>query len=143
MYDSSPAGRAGPMQSTVLEPLTRTIFPRAAAADNVAVSSPSIAPVNAWSQRTRSLLGVQIVSTGSYVPDQIVTNDQLQDLYGCDSGWIEQRTGILRRRYAAEQQATSDLCIEAARRRNDGGESPSAVRSSRSRSRKDPAVGRW
>jgi 3-oxoacyl-[acyl-carrier-protein] synthase-3 len=50
------------------------------------------------------------------VPDQIVTNDQLQELYGCDSGWIEQRTGILRRRYAAEQQATSDLCIEAARR---------------------------
>ncbi|WP_145303403.1 3-oxoacyl-ACP synthase III family protein [Planctopirus ephydatiae] len=70
----------------------------------------------AWSQRTSSLLGVQIVSTGSYVPDQIVTNSDLQNLYGCDPGWIEQRTGILRRRYAASDQATSDLCIEAAKR---------------------------
>jgi 3-oxoacyl-[acyl-carrier-protein] synthase-3 len=70
----------------------------------------------AWSQRTRSLLGVQIVATGSYVPEQIVTNDDLQTLYGCDSDWIEQRTGILARRYAAPHQATSDLCIEAARR---------------------------
>jgi len=101
------------MQSTVLEPLTRTIFPRAAAADVVSVST---SPATGWSQRTRSLLGVQIVSTGSYVPDRIVSNAELQDLYGCDSGWIEQRTGILRRRYAAEHQATSDLCIEAARR---------------------------
>lgn len=112
MYDSSPAGRAGPMQSTVLEPLTRTIFPRTATAEPVA----SHAPTPGWTQRTRSLLGVQIAATGSYVPDRIVTNAELQDLYGCDSGWIEQRTGILRRRYAAENQATADMCIEAARR---------------------------
>ncbi|HUQ72317.1 MAG TPA: beta-ketoacyl-ACP synthase III [Planctomycetaceae bacterium] len=100
------------MQSTVLEPLTRTIFPRAATAEPVVSQGPS----HGWSQRTRSLLGVQIAATGSYVPEQIVTNAELQDLYGCDSGWIEQRTGILRRRYAAPDQATADLCIEAARR---------------------------
>jgi 3-oxoacyl-[acyl-carrier-protein] synthase-3 len=73
-------------------------------------------PLNGWSQRTRSLLGVQILSTGSYLPERVVTNDDLRQLYGCDSGWIEQRTGILRRRYAADDQATSHLCIEAARR---------------------------
>jgi 3-oxoacyl-[acyl-carrier-protein] synthase-3 len=69
-----------------------------------------------WSQRTQSLLGVQIVGTGSYVPDQIVTNADLQQRYGFDPAWIEQRTGILARRYAAPEQATSDLCVEAARR---------------------------
>ncbi len=69
-----------------------------------------------WSQRTQSLLGVQIVGTGSYVPEQVVTNADLQQRHGFDPAWIEQRTGILARRYASPDQATSDLCIEAARR---------------------------
>src|SRR5262249_14659811 len=69
-----------------------------------------------WSQRTQSLLGVQIVGTGSYVPDNIVTNADLQERYGFDPAWIEQRTGILARRHAPPEQATSHLCIEAARR---------------------------
>ncbi len=69
-----------------------------------------------WSQRTQSLLGVQIIGTGSYVPEQVVTNADLEERFGFDPAWIEQRTGILARRYAAPEQATSDLCIEAARR---------------------------
>lgn len=69
-----------------------------------------------WSRRTRSLLGVQILATGSYVPENVVTNFDLQARYGFDPAWIEQRTGILSRRHAVEGQATSDLCIEAARR---------------------------
>lgn len=68
------------------------------------------------SRRTNSLLGVQIVATGSYVPEIIVTNEQLEQEYGFEPGWIEQRTGILARRHAAPGQATSDLCIEASRR---------------------------
>lgn len=73
-------------------------------------------PSGGWSRRTRSLLGVQIVATGSYVPDNIVTNADLESRYGFEPGWIEQRTGILQRRHVTENQATSDLCIEAARR---------------------------
>jgi 3-oxoacyl-[acyl-carrier-protein] synthase-3 len=69
-----------------------------------------------WSQRTQSLLGVQVIGTGSYVPDTVVTNADLQEQFGFDPAWIEQRTGIQARRYAAPQQATSDLCVEAARR---------------------------
>ncbi len=69
-----------------------------------------------FSRRTNSLLGVQIVSCGSYVPDRIVTNEDLQAEYGFDPEWIAQRTGILERRHAAPHQATSDLCIEAARK---------------------------
>lgn len=68
------------------------------------------------SRRTSSLLGVQIVSTGSYVPDRVVTNSDLNHLYGFDPEWIEQRTGILERRHAPPEMATSDMACEAARR---------------------------
>lgn len=57
--------------------------------------------------------GVRVMATGSYVPDQIVTNEDLAQL-GCDSDWIVRRTGILERRRAADDEATSDLCYEAA-----------------------------
>lgn len=116
MYDSNPAARVVPMESSVIETLAPTAFHPAAASTFRSASNFDKPSASGWSQRTRSLLGVQIVSTGSYVPDRIVTNDEMQELYGCDSGWIEQRTGILRRRYASDDQATSDLCIEAARR---------------------------
>jgi 3-oxoacyl-[acyl-carrier-protein] synthase-3 len=64
----------------------------------------------------RSLTGVRIVGTGSYVPDSVVTNDHLRQRLGCDSEWIFKRTGILERRHAQPHQATSDLCTEAGRR---------------------------
>lgn len=61
------------------------------------------------------LTGVQILSVGSYAPEQIVSNADLAAL-GCDEQWIEQRTGIRERRRAAETQATSDLALIAAQR---------------------------
>ncbi|HID23873.1 MAG TPA: ketoacyl-ACP synthase III, partial [Planctomycetaceae bacterium] len=66
--------------------------------------------------RTRSLCGVQIVGIGSYLPERVVTNEELQRTLGFDPAWIIQRTGIKQRRFAAPDQATSDLCVEAARR---------------------------
>ena len=66
--------------------------------------------------RCRSLMGVKIVGTGSYVPDAVVTNQHLKERLGCDSDWIIKRTGILERRHALPHQATSDLCYEAAQR---------------------------
>lgn len=61
------------------------------------------------------LAGVQIAATGSYVPEEEVTNEDLAAL-GCDSEWIIRRTGIHARRRASDDQATSDLCYEAALR---------------------------
>lgn len=61
------------------------------------------------------LRGIQFASVGSYVPDQIVRNEDLSAL-GCDSDWITRRTGILERRRAAPDQATSDLALIAAQR---------------------------
>jgi 3-oxoacyl-[acyl-carrier-protein] synthase-3 len=63
--------------------------------------------------RCRSLAGVRILGTGSYVPDAVVTNDHLQERFGFNSEWIVRRTGILERRHALPHQATSDLCHEA------------------------------
>lgn len=68
------------------------------------------------SRRIQSLLGIEILSTGSYVPDRVVTNQQLEEEYGFEPGWIEQRTGIRERRHADPSEATSDLAVEAALR---------------------------
>ncbi|WP_315854580.1 beta-ketoacyl-ACP synthase III [Aporhodopirellula rubra] len=57
--------------------------------------------------------GIRIAGTGSYVPENCVTNEDLAAL-GCDSDWIVRRTGIRERRHATPDQATSDMCYEAA-----------------------------
>ena len=62
-----------------------------------------------------SQMGVQIVGTGSFVPDQVVTNEDLARL-GCDPEWIVQRTGIHERRHAPFGMATSDMATKAAER---------------------------
>ncbi|MDA8745012.1 ketoacyl-ACP synthase III [Rubripirellula amarantea] len=68
---------------------------------------------------TRGRMGkvksVRIASTGSYVPSNVVSNEDLAEL-GCDSDWIIRRTGIKQRHHADPTQATSDLCYEAATR---------------------------
>ena len=67
------------------------------------------------SSRTQRLTGVRIVGTGSHVPTRVVTNEELEARHGFEPGWIERRTGIVERRHAAPEQATSDLCVPAAR----------------------------
>jgi 3-oxoacyl-[acyl-carrier-protein] synthase-3 len=66
--------------------------------------------------RCRRLTGVRVISTGSYVPDAVVTNEHLNQRLGFDADWIVKRSGILERRHVLAHQATSDLCYEAARR---------------------------
>lgn len=105
-YENQPHGAATPAAA-----------PNAASASpgpTVATKSP--APGRRLSRRTRSLLGVQIISCGSYVPDVVVTNEELATRFGFDADWITQRSGILSRRHARPDQATSDLCVEAARK---------------------------
>lgn len=68
------------------------------------------------SQRTSRVTGVGISGIGSYVPDRVITNAELESRYGFEPGWVEKRTGILERRYAADDQGTSDLAVKAAKR---------------------------
>ena len=60
-------------------------------------------------------MGVQVLGTGSYVPDVVVRNNDLARL-GFDADWIIQRTGIRERRHAPPEMATSDMAIIAAER---------------------------
>ncbi len=64
----------------------------------------------------RRLMGVEVLATGSYVPDPVVDNHQLAARLGFDSDWILQRTGIRQRRHCPPEMATSDMGYEAARR---------------------------
>ena len=66
------------------------------------------------SPHPRSLLGVRILGSGSYVPELVVTNQDLLETHGFDPEWIVNRTGIHERRFALPHQATSDLCTQAA-----------------------------
>ena len=66
--------------------------------------------------RLATLQGVQVLGSGSYLPDRVVSNEDLRDQYGFEPEWIVNRTGIHERRFAAPHQATSDLCIPAVER---------------------------
>lgn len=57
----------------------------------------------------------KITSTGSYVPERILTNAELSKLVDTSDEWITTRTGIKERRIAADNQSTSDLATEAAK----------------------------
>ena len=56
----------------------------------------------------------KILGMGFYVPDKIVTNDDLAKLMETSDQWIRERTGIEQRRYAAEGQGSADMGKEAA-----------------------------
>ena len=75
------------------------------------------------------MIRTQVLGLGSYVPDRIVTNDELRFLNDqhvrqaepvteTNDEWIQQRTGIKQRRYVPNDAsvATSDLALEASKR---------------------------
>ena len=55
----------------------------------------------------------RIIATGSYVPENVVTNHDLAKLVETSDDWIIERTGIRERRIVNSDQATSDLAYEA------------------------------
>ena len=58
----------------------------------------------------------KIAGTGSYTPEQVLTNLDLEKLVDTDDAWIRSRTGITQRHIRAEGQTTSDLALVAAQR---------------------------
>lgn len=62
-----------------------------------------------------SLLNVQIVGTGSYAPEKVLTNKDLEKMVDTSDEWIVSRTGMRERRIAGEDETTSDLGAAAAR----------------------------
>jgi 3-oxoacyl-[acyl-carrier-protein] synthase-3 len=62
------------------------------------------------------LIHSRITGTGSYLPEQVVTNHDLEKMVDTTDEWIRTRTGIERRHIAAEGETTLDLAEHAARR---------------------------
>ena len=58
----------------------------------------------------------RILGTGSYLPPQVVTNDDLAKRLETNDAWIRERTGIRARHIAEPSQTSSDLALEASRR---------------------------
>lgn len=57
----------------------------------------------------------RIVGTGRYLPERIMTNADLEKIVDTTDEWIRTRTGVERRHVCAEDETTSDMCIEAAK----------------------------
>lgn len=56
----------------------------------------------------------RIAGTGSYLPEKVVTNHDLEKMMDTSDEWIQERTGIKRRHLAADGETTSDLALAAA-----------------------------
>lgn len=58
----------------------------------------------------------RIAATGSYLPERVVTNDDLAARIETSDAWIRERTGIRQRHIAADGELASDLAVQASRR---------------------------
>lgn len=59
---------------------------------------------------------IAVTGTGSYLPERILTNDDLSEMVDTSDEWIQARTGMRERRIAREDEATSDMAAVAATR---------------------------
>ena len=57
-----------------------------------------------------------ILGTGSYIPERVVTNNDLSRILDTSDEWIRTRTGIRERHLAAENESASDMAVKAAER---------------------------
>ncbi len=64
----------------------------------------------------RSLKGIGIIGTGSYVPEKIITNFDLEKMVDTTDEWIRTRTGIRERRILDSEKGSSYMAIEAAKK---------------------------
>ncbi len=58
-------------------------------------------------------VGSRVLSTGSYRPDQIVTNDDVAALIDSSDEWIRERSGIVERRRCAPGESVTDMAVAA------------------------------
>jgi 3-oxoacyl-[acyl-carrier-protein] synthase-3 len=60
--------------------------------------------------------GSQILGTGAYAPEKVLTNRDIEKMVDTSDEWIRERTGIGERRIAADGEAASDLALRASQR---------------------------
>jgi 3-oxoacyl-[acyl-carrier-protein] synthase-3 len=77
---------------------------------------------------TQGAAGTRILGTGSYLPDKVVTNDDLAKVIDTSDEWIRERVGIIERRAAAPDERLIDLAANAGSRAlADSGVAPADV----------------
>jgi len=62
------------------------------------------------------MMYTKIVGTGRYLPEQVLTNFDLEKMVDTSDEWIRSRTGVERRHRVAPDETTSDMCVEAAKK---------------------------
>ncbi len=60
-----------------------------------------------------TIRGTEVLGLGHAAPERIVPNAQIEEELGLETGWIEKRTGIRNRRWAASGEAVSDIAVRA------------------------------
>ncbi|RZJ01715.1 MAG: ketoacyl-ACP synthase III [Brevundimonas sp.] len=63
-----------------------------------------------------SVIRSAVTGVGSFLPEQVVTNADLAQIVDTSDEWIQERTGIRQRHKARDDQPTSDLAVEAAKK---------------------------
>ena len=58
----------------------------------------------------------RIVGTGSYLPEKVLSNHDLEKMVETNDQWIQDRTGIKKRHIVADNETTTDLAFNAAER---------------------------
>ncbi len=61
-------------------------------------------------------MNARIAGTGSYAPDKVLTNAELERMVATSDAWIRERTGIAERRIIGTGEACSDLAVQAGKR---------------------------
>ena len=75
---------------------------------------PSSFPARPPDPKTAALAGgVSVLGTGSYAPERVLTNAEMEKIVDTSDEWITSRTGIKERRIAAEGEHTSDIAAAA------------------------------
>ncbi len=80
------------------------------------MSSLTSGATAARNPRGTELRTARILGLGHKLPDRVVTNGPIAERIGVDSEWITRRTGIRERRFAADDERTTDLAVAAGRR---------------------------
>jgi len=96
-----------------VSPESPTLAPSALPRERLSRTAPAAAPA-APTGLTR-LRTAGIVGVGAVLPERTVANAEIAERLGVTSEWIERRTGIAERRYAAPGQRVSELATSAAR----------------------------
>ena len=62
------------------------------------------------------MIHTRIAGVGSYLPEKALSNKDLEQMMDTSEEWIRERTGILRRHIAADNETTGSMALEAAKR---------------------------